>query len=65
MLPPGWDGGDRRPETGPLHQAGRLRRGTGGELQGSGQVLLQPETALAERLGVGEHLADGWQLALR
>ena len=40
------------------HQAGGFSGGTGGKLQGLGQVLLQPTAALRQSLGMGKHLGD-------
>lgn len=51
--------GDGAPEAAAPHQPGRFSGGAGGQLQGLGKVLAQPQAALGQGLGVGEHLTDG------
>ena len=51
-------GGDGGAEMTPGHHPGRLGGGAGGQLQGIGQVVAQPEAALRQSLGVGEHFTD-------
>ena len=57
----GIPGGDGGPKAASLDQTGRLGGGTGGQLQGGGEVGPQPKAALRQRLGMGQHLADALQ----
>ena len=54
-------GGNRRTKATTRHHPGRIGRGTGGQLEGIGEVVAQPLAALGKGLGVGEHLTNPFQ----